>query len=66
MSEKNGFTKVDGGIAGQGVSDVIQGIKQGTAQNGTPDYSRVSSYNGTKGVHTGSSTPTVGRHGKDF
>ncbi len=67
MSEKPGFTDVPGGIAGQGVNDLIQGYNQGMNQNGTPDYSRVSSYHGNDhGVHTGQDTPTFGRHGGTF
>lgn len=67
MSDKPGFTSVPGGVAGQGVGDLISGFNQGVAQNGTPDYSRVSSYGGqNSGVHTGSHTPTTGRHGGPF
>ncbi|MCF7844060.1 hypothetical protein K9M47_04195 [Candidatus Gracilibacteria bacterium] len=65
--DKPGFTNTGSGIAGQGVSDVIAGIKQGNAQNGTPDFSRASAYSGSNsGVHTGSNTPTTGRHGGPF
>lgn len=67
MADKPGFTNVPGGIAGQGVNDVINGIKQGNEMNGVPDYSRVSSYQGSnQGLHTGVDTPTIGRHGGGF
>ncbi len=64
---KSGFTSTPGGVTGQSANDVMEGMKQGVSENGTPDYSRVSSYSGAdKGVHTGSSTPTTGRHGTPF
>lgn len=67
MSQKPGFTDVPGGIAGQGVSDLIQGFNQGMKNNGMPDFSRISSYQGNdQGVHTGSDTPTFARHGGNF
>lgn len=44
----------------QSVSDLIKGLKYG-------DYSRISAYQGPDvGVHTGSLSPTLGRHGKPF
>lgn len=67
MTDRPGFTNVPGGIAGQNANDLIQGYNQGMEQNGVPDYSRISSYHGdNQGVHTGSTTPTIGRHGGTF
>lgn len=67
MSNKPGFTDVPGGVAGQGVNDVMEGIQQGMEQNGAPDFSRISSYHGPdQGVHTGVDTPTFGRNGGEF
>lgn len=44
----------------QGVSDLQKGIQQG-------DLSRISIYGGPdKGVHTGTNSPTLGRHGQPF
>ncbi len=64
---KPGFTDTPGGVSGQGTSDVVEGMNQGMSNNGTPDYSRVSSYSGAdKGVHAGSDTPTTSRHGGTF
>lgn len=64
---KPGFDNVNGFRVGQGVNDLIQGYNQGTAQNGTPDWSRTSAYCGPAGgCHTGSNTPTLGRGGAPF
>ena len=44
----------------QGVGDLIEGLKRG-------DLSRISACGGPdRGVHTGSRSETVGRHGKAF
>lgn len=54
----------------QGVKEIIVGIKQGggdpqTGEGG--DYSRISAYRGKdEGLHTGSKSPTTGRHGEPF
>ena len=44
---------------GQSLSEVKMGSLQG-------DFSRISAYSGTLGVHTGSNSPTVGRHNVPF
>lgn len=44
----------------QGVGDLIAGIEKG-------DLSRISAYSGkNKGLHVGSSSKTLGRHGTPF
>lgn len=64
---KSGFDNVNGYRVGQGASDLIQGYKQGMAQNGTPDWSRMSAFRGSEGgCHIGSNTPTTARHGAPF
>ena len=45
----------------QGVGDLMAGMKMGG------DLSRISAYSGPNlGVHTGSQSPTLGRHGAPF
>lgn len=44
----------------QNINDLKEGIRQG-------DLSRISIYGGgDKGIHTGTNSPTVGRHGEKF
>ncbi len=61
-----GGFKIDTGNGGsmrinQGPRDIIEGLKRGG------DLSRISAYGGPdRGVHTGSKSETLGRHGQPF
>lgn len=43
----------------QGAGDLMSGNRYG-------DFSRISAYSGDGGLHTGSQSPTFGRHGQAF